>query len=212
MSTVMIFAGGDLLEEKVLEELPQPDYVIAADSGFVLANRFGFATDVIVGDFDSLPGGAVVPGTTELVRHPRDKDATDLELAFELALRRDPERIVLVGAQGGRFDHELSAATLVCSERWREVQEIDWVRQAATCSVVRGTRRLQGDTGATVSLIAIGGDALGVVTQGLEWELADEILYTGSSRGVSNRIRRPEFSVRVESGTLLVVLENDPNV
>lgn len=208
----MIFAGGDLLGEKVLEELPPPDYVIAADSGFVLANRFGFATDVIVGDFDSLPGEAVVPGTTELVRHPRDKDATDLELAFELAVRRDPERIVLVGAQGGRFDHELSAATLVCSERWREVQEIDWVRQAATCSVVRGTRRLQGDTGATVSLIAIGGDALGVTTQGLEWELADEILYTGASRGVSNRIRRPEFSVRVKSGTLLVVLENDPNV
>lgn len=86
--------------------------------------------------------------------------------------------------------------------------EIDWVRQTATCSVVRGTRRLQGDAGAVVSLIAMGGDAHGVVTHGLQWELADEILYAGSSRGISNRIRRPEFSVRVGKGTLLAVLGN----
>lgn len=212
MSTIMIFAGGETLTESALEELPRPDYVIAADSGFELADKFGFDTDVIVGDFDSLASLSDVPDGTELVRHHEDKDATDLELAFELALHRDPARIVLVGAQGGRFDHELSAATLICSDRWKDVAEIDWVRQAATCSVVRGTRRLQGDPGATVSLIAFGGDAHGVVTQGLEWELADEMLYSGSSRGVSNRIRRPEFSVRVESGILLVVLSNAPAV
>lgn len=208
MDTVLIFAGGESLESKVLDELPLPDYVIAADSGFSLAQGLGFNTDVIVGDLDSLSPLSDVPDGTKIIQHPRDKDASDLELAFELALHEDPGRIVLVGAEGGRFDHELSAATLICSDRWKNVPEIDWVRQTATCSVVRGTRRLQGDAGAVVSLIAMGGDAHGVVTHGLQWELADEILYAGSSRGISNRIRRPEFSVRVGKGTLLAVLGN----
>ncbi len=205
MTTVIIFAGGDEVPPRLLDELPDPDYLIAADSGLLSALDLGFHADVLVGDLDSLPH-ELIPQGLEVIRHPEDKDATDLELAFELALRRDPQRIVLVGAEGGRLDHELGAVAVVCSDRWSSVPEIDWVRVDATCSVVRSMRRLQGDRGSLVSLLAVGGDALGVTTGGLKWPLVGETLYYGSSRGMSNRIVKPEFTVSVEAGTLLAIL------
>lgn len=207
MSTILVVAGGDHVDPSLIEELPAPDHVIAADSGLVNAQLLGFEADVVVGDLDSLPDEKI-PEHTEVIRHPNEKDATDLELAFELALRYQPRRIVLVGAEGGRFDHELGAVAVICSDRWAAVPEIDWVRHNATCSVVRRIRRLQGDPGGLVGLLAAGGDALGVTTKGLKWSLSDETLHHGSSRGLSNEIVQPEFSVTVREGTVLAVLIN----
>ncbi|MDH3189589.1 MAG: thiamine diphosphokinase [Acidimicrobiia bacterium] len=208
MSTVLVFAGGDPVSPSLIDELPTPDYVIAADSGFVNARALGYKPDVVVGDFDSLPDQYDTVDA-QRVRHPAAKDHTDLELAFELALHQSPHRIVLVGAEGGRLDHELAAVAVVCSRRWDSVPEVDWVRRQAICSVVRQYRRLQGDLGGMVSLLAVGGDAEGVTTEGLQWALADETLPFGSSRGVSNRIVRPEFTIRVRRGTILAIVFNE---
>lgn len=205
MSTILVFAGGAETSYRLTDELPVPDFVIAADSGFLNAQHLGFAVDVVVGDLDSLPRESI-PDGVEVIRHPEEKDASDLELAFALALRRGPRRVVLVGAEGGRFDHELGAAGLICAERWAAIPEIDWVRETAICSVIRGMRRLQGDPGALVTLLAMGGDATGVVTEGLKWRLANETLHFGSSRGISNVIIRPEFSISVAGGVVLAIL------
>lgn len=207
MSTILIFAGGDNVPASLIDELPEPDLVIAADSGLLNAESLGFAVNVIVGDLDSLPLERIPEGA-EVVRHPADKDATDLELAFELANRHGPRRIVLVGAEGGRFDHELGAVSVLCSGRWASVPEIEWVRASETCSVIRGLRRLQGDPGDLITLLAIGGDATGVSTDGLKWPLTDETLFSGSSRGQSNEVVRPEFSIAVAEGTVLAILAN----
>lgn len=209
MSSIIIFAGGESSPSTLIGELPVPDLVIAADSGYGNAETLGFAVDVLIGDLDSLNHATSPNPAIETIRHPRDKDATDLELAFEYALRSQPRRIVLVGAEGGRFDHELSAISVLAGDRWATVPEIDWVRTDGNCHVIRGARRLQGDPGAYLSLIAIGGDAHGVTTVGLAWELSSQTLYAGSSRGISNQFKKPEVVVRVETGVLLAVVPND---
>ena len=110
------------------DELPAPDLVIAADSGYQIAHALGFDVDTLIGDMDSVGPLDEIPATTTIIRFPVEKDATDLELAFELAVREQPQRIVLVGAEGGRFDHELNAVAMICSDRWRFVPDIAWVR------------------------------------------------------------------------------------
>lgn len=206
-TTVLIFAGGSPVPIGVVTDLPAADIVIAADSGYAAATALGYQVDVVVGDFDSIDVDPL-PDGIEVERHPTDKDATDLELAMELAARRDPFRVVLVGAEGGRFDHEIGAVATLGSERWAAIPEIDWVRSDAIAHVIRGTRRIQGDLEAIVSLIPLGGDAAGVTTAGLMWDLDDETLYAGSSRGISNRFIRTEAVVTVGGGTLLGVLPN----
>lgn len=210
MSTIIVFAGGNSVPQSAVEELPDADRVIAADSGYLIAAALGYDVDTVVGDMDSIGPMSQLDESIEVVRHPVDKDATDLELAFELAVREQPRRIVLVGAEGGRFDHEVAAVSVICSDRWNVVPEIDWVRSDAISYVIRHTRRIQGDPGDHISLIPVGGDAIGVATTGLKWELKGETLHFGSTRGVSNLLLRTEILVRVSSGVVLGVIPAQP--
>lgn len=210
MSTIIIFAGGMKVPGTVADELPQADLVIAADSGYQIARSLGFHVDTLIGDMDSVGSLDDIPATTSIVRFPADKDATDLELAFELAVGGQPGRVVLAGAEGGRFDHEMSAAAVICSDRWRHVPEIDWVRSDSMSHVIRDTRRIQGDPGDLFSLIPVGGDATGVTTTGLQWELKGDTLHAGSSRGVSNILLQTEILVHVADGVLLGVFPSNP--
>jgi thiamine pyrophosphokinase len=204
METVIVFAASDQPPPEVLQELPEAELVIAADGGWHLAQTLDHPVDIVVGDLDSLDPDAL-PQHLIVERHPEDKDATDLELALTFAAKGNPARIVVVGGSGGRLDHELAVANLICSTRWRHVEEIDWVSGRGRAHVVRGFRRLHGDVGATFTLLAVGGTATGVRTRGLKWELDSGILEPGSTLGVSNVLIAPVVEVRVDSGTALAV-------
>lgn len=205
METILIFAGGDSPATSLAEELPDADLVVAADSGYDLAVAEGYPVDVLIGDLDSV-GAETIPGHVIVERHPVDKDATDLELALERVTMERPARIVVVGGAGGRVDHELAAAALLTSERWAGTEEIDWVTDRGWSHVVRGHRIIHGDVGATLSLIPMGGPALGVSTKGLRWNLTGATLDHGTTHGVSNRFVAPVADITVNRGCLLAVV------
>jgi thiamine pyrophosphokinase len=205
METVLIFAGGDSPAESLADELPDADLVVAADSGYDLAVAQGFVVDVLVGDLDSIQTEPI-PDHVIVQRHPVDKDATDLELALVQVLVDRPGRVVVVGGAGGRVDHELAAAALICSGRWDDIDEIDWVTDRGWSHVVRARRILHGDVGVTISLIPMGGDAHGVTTKGLKWDLTEATLPHGTTHGVSNEFIGPVADIRVTDGRLLAVL------
>lgn len=206
METILIFAGGDSPTESLVDELPDDvDLVVAADSGYDLAVAQGFAVDVLVGDLDSIET-EVIPGHVTVERHPADKNATDLELALEKVMAERPDRVVVVGGAGGRVDHELAAAALLCSERWTLIEQIDWVTDRGWSHVIRGRRVVHGDVGMTISIIPMGGDAHGVTTRGLRWDLSDATLYHGTTHGVSNEFLGPVADIWVGVGCVLAVL------
>jgi thiamine pyrophosphokinase len=205
METILIFAGGDSPTASLWDELPEPDLIIAADSGYDLADRAGFTVDVLVGDMDSIET-EVIPDSVIQERHPTDKDATDLELALARATDEEPLRIVVVGGGGARLDHELATAALLCSERWADVEELDWVTDRGTAYVVRSRRIIHGDPGAIFTLIPMGGPVTGVNTRGLRWNLMDATMHPGTTWGVSNELTGPVADIRVATGCLLVVM------
>ena len=204
MDTVLIFAGGDLPEPNLADELPAADLVLAADSGYDVAVHLGVRVDVLVGDLDSVTASPI-PDHVVIEQYPVDKDQTDLDLALELALREDASRVVVIGGTGGRFDHEISAVGLIGSDRWAGIDELDWISSRGRAYVVRRRRILHGDVGATVSLVPVGGPVTGLTTMGLHWELEGDDLQPGSTRGVSNVMRGPVADIRLDSGCLLVV-------
>ena len=61
------------------------------------------------------------PGTT-VDRHPAEKDATDLELAFDAAIARGARRVVLVDGGGDRLDHLLGNLLLLASPAFAGVE------------------------------------------------------------------------------------------
>lgn len=205
ITTVVIVAGGDRIPPSALDGLPEEIWVIAADSGLEHARRIGLAVELVVGDFDSVSETELAGHAGEVERHPTDKDATDLELALRAA-RRLPglERIVVLGGHGGRLDHLLANATTLSSPELAAV-EVEWRAGPATVRVVHKRARLIGGPSETVTLLPIGGPVTGVTTRGLKWELDDETIEFGSSRGVSNLFRAEEATVTVRGGVLLAI-------
>ncbi len=205
METVLVFGGGDPPLAEITDELPRADLVVAANGGYDIAVRLGYRVDVLVGDLDSITEREF-PDHLILESHSPDKDATDLELALVLVVSQQvPSRVVVVGAAGGRLDHELAVASLLCSDRFAAVEEIDWISGRGSAHVIRGRRILHGDVGAHLTLIPMHGDATGVTSKGLQWALKDDTLTAGSTRGVSNVLRGPVADIRVGTGCLLAV-------
>ncbi len=186
------------------------DLVIAADGGAGSLDRIGRLPDRLVGDLDSVePGLAEGLAASGVVveRHPTDKDGSDTELAVEAALAAGATEVVLLGAFGGsRIDHELANLLLLADPALagRSVRAVRATTQVRALSG-GGKTDLDGGVGATVTLLPVGGDALGVTTEGLRWPLADATLGFGRSRGLSNEVVRTPASVRIERGTLLVI-------
>jgi thiamine pyrophosphokinase len=113
---------------------------------------------------------------------------------------------VVLGALGGpRVDHALANALLLAHAD--HAGRLRIVRGSMSVRVVRGGERivLGAHEGEIVSLLAVGGDARGVRTEGLRYALDGETLALGSSRGVSNEVSAPGAAVGLDEGALLVV-------
>ncbi|MGH8936740.1 MAG: thiamine diphosphokinase [Acidimicrobiia bacterium] len=206
--TALVLTGGQPVDRDVLGSLPRQALVIAADSGIEQAATLGLPVHLAVGDFDSVTPAALQAAMTagaRVERHPVSKDRTDLEIALEAAGRAGARRVVIVGGEGGRLDHFLANALLVASPEFADL-EIEWRAGAARVVVVRRRAEISGRPGDLLTLLAVGGAARRVRTEGLRYPLQDEDLLPGSSRGVSNELTGPLAAVSLESGTLLAVL------
>lgn len=184
------------------------DLVIAVDGGGLVCREAGVRPDILVGDFDSLPGHVVdefVSAGVRVVEFPADKDDTDLALALDIARREGADRVTVTAASTGRLDHTLAVvgalvAAADLQPRVREPELSGWVVSTARCARLR----LKG-VGSTVSLIAPGWSAT-VSVRGVRWPLSRAVLSPLSPLGVSNVITDPEGAiVEVHEGTVLVL-------
>ncbi len=183
-----------------------PDLVIAADGGLEAARRWRLRVDAVVGDLDSASEAALDWAKRDgavIDSHPVDKDATDLELAMAAALAQVEAVHVLLPA-GGRLDQAMASLVVLASPRWAAL-EISATVGEAHVAVVRGLRRLRGEVGEVVSLLAVGGPALVASTTGLLFPLTEEALSPTSGRGTSNVIVAAPPTVEVVEGVLLAI-------
>jgi thiamine pyrophosphokinase len=207
-SLALVFAGGDRPQRGAVADLAHADFVVAADSGVEHALALGWRVDLVVGDLDSADPAAIERATAAgaaVERYPTDKDATDLELALEAARHRGCHRVVVVGGHGGRLDHFLANALLLASPAFSSLR-VEARVGSADVVVVRDHAVLPGRVGDLCSLLAVGGPALGVRTEGLRFPLDGDDLLPGSTRGVSNELVDAVASVSLGDGVLLAVL------
>ena len=212
-SSTVIIANGPPPEEATVRCWLRPDddstpvRLICADGGARIALALGLTPEVVVGDLDSLDEAAqarLKAMGCRFVVYPAAKDWTDLELALKLAVQEGATEIVILGALGGRLDQELANILLLLLP---EVEGVPTriVDERQEMFVARGQAEIAGQSGDVVSLIPLGGDAEGIVTEGLLYPLRDEPLLSGPARGVSNVMTGPIANVTLRSGALLIV-------
>jgi thiamine pyrophosphokinase len=204
----VIILGGDVPSLD-----PRHDFddalVIAADSGWDHAVSLGMTPHILVGDFDSISPAALVharESAAEIVEHPRDKDATDAELALAIAMEHAVNSIHVMSGGGDRLDHILGALHILgtpaqCGVRMtcaagRALIHVGTVHHHAT---------FRANIGETISLLPVGGKVRVTSTTGLRWSLSDEVLDPFSSRGISNVATDTNVTVHVAEGVLFVI-------
>ena len=187
---------------------PAPgDYVIAADRGFDSLLAYGVMPDLAVGDFDSL---GEVPSGKNVIRHPVEKDDTDMMLAVKTGLSRGCRTFVLYGGIGGRLDHtyaNLQTLTYLSDHGARGYLLGDGFAATAWKDGV-----LDFPAGLTgpVSVFCPGEKAEGVSIEGLYYPLQNAVLTSGFPLGVSNQFIGVSARVSVRKGTLLAMWQEAP--
>ena len=218
---VLVFANGELAAgDWVWATLARAEVVIAADGGLRHLLALARRPDVLIGDLDSLPPGIVAETAPEvagaIVRYPREKDETDLELALLYAVDRYPEaEVIILGGTGGRLDHLLANVLILAHPRLRgrpirflDDRQSAWLVAADAApgaAGAPGATTIAGAPGDIVSLLPLGGPAHVTATSGLRWPLRDEWLAFGPARGVSNEMTAETATVRLDQGALLCV-------
>jgi thiamine pyrophosphokinase len=203
--------GGDVPDQRVARHLPAGAEVICADSGLDHADALGLAPSVVVGDLDSVTPAALrraVEAGVPVVAHPADKDATDTELALQLAVAHGHDHIVVVSGGGGRLDHALGALLALAHVDLAPTSVLEaWIGPARV-RVLHGpaSATVTAQPGATVSLVPLAGPARAVRTTGLRWALDGEDLTAGSTRGLSNELTAPLATVELVDGVLAIIV------
>jgi thiamine pyrophosphokinase len=192
------------------------ELVVAADGGWDKASTLGLAPGLLVGDADSLPEARFAEVAAQGVPIERSlaaKDESDGELALLAALRRGATHVTILGALGGkRFDHALANVGLLALPEPGAV-EVELLDATTRVRLLRAPAvdgaaarcELAGAAGDLVSLLPLGGPALGVTTAGLLYPLLNETLRPGPARGLSNVRLTSEASVSLRRGYLLIV-------
>ncbi len=207
----LLFAGGNL-GDWALEDIREDDFLIGVDRGALFLVRHKRKPHLAIGDFDSVNTEELAEIQQQsdqfLTCDPILKDVTDTEMAFNWALERQPDEIVLLGVLGTRFDHTLAnvhlllkglRAGILCRiiDEKNEVMLID-----RPISVSKGRY-------SHLSLLPLTEQVTGITLEGFQYPLHNATLRIGDSLGISNVLLEKQGTIQVESGQLLVIKSMD---
>lgn len=210
---VYIFAGGRI-DPACLEQvkLSESDMIIGADRGALFLVNHGISPDIAVGDFDS-----VSPEELEIIRTKSkdfiscdavDKDLTDTELAFDLAIKNKATEIIMFGVLGTRFDHSLANVHIMLRGMQHQIASSIW--DVNNYITLTGTSCELEERGYTyVSLLPLTPEVTGITLEGFMYPLQNATIKLGQSLGVSNRLSDKVGRIRIDSGLLLIIQSKD---
>ena len=202
MSVCYLVGAGDFHGQISVDD---NDLIIAVDGGYDNLVRYGYKPDILIGDLDSIK--TAIPEGMRCVRYPKEKDETDMLLAYEAGVKFGYSDFVMLGATGGRLDHTYANLSLLlyAKEKGHNVTVID--EYGMILCIKNESISLAGNEGATLSVFAIGGNADGVTIRGTKYEVDNITLTPSFPVGVSNEFGIAPAFISVENGALLIIAE-----
>ena len=197
MKKALIITGGFLNAERISVATKDFDMILAADSGYMSAEKLHISPDIVLGDFDS----SKIPKTAaEILKVPAEKDETDTMLACSVAIERGANDLLILGGTGGRVDHFISNLFLLESLCDRGI--------SATLSDGENTLRILQNESVTVedrsgyfSVFAL--DTCRVTLSGCKYPLTDYTLTRTDSFAVSNEVVGKAATITVSGKAVL---------
>jgi thiamine pyrophosphokinase len=183
------------------------DRIICVDGGTNHAHRMGLLPNLIIGDLDSIDPMVLHDYENKGVsikKYPRDKEASDLELAIQEALTYEPSELWCFCTWGGRPDHALTNINVLghYAAKGLKISIFDesWLAQYVTKDY---PAKFSGQVQDTLSLIPLTPTVEGVQLTGTRWPLDNATLEWGKSLTLSNEFAQPDVTVVVSEGLLI---------
>ena len=218
MRVCLIITGGklDLAFARSFLERETFHKVIAVDGGLEAVRALGLTPDYVVGDFDTVEEDVIEEfrKASYIVweSHKPEKNETDTELARNRALTMACDRIVFLGATGGRVDHLLGNLHLLYGCMEREVEA--WIVDAWNkIYLVDQNRTFVRDQlwGKYVSFLPYTEKVTGITLKGFKYPLNKKNIKRGEEAGlcISNEVEDEVGTLEFEEGVLVCVESRD---
>lgn len=214
--------GGPLDLEFAAGFLKDREYecIIAVDAGLSSCLKLGLHPDLLVGDFDTFGRDNILkyqsaPGITVDIHQP-EKDETDTELAFQDAIKAGCREVDVLGATGGRLDHELSNIQLLAQGKKRGLDVTLYDRQNRLSLIDSEFEKERiflknGLYGKYVSFLPLTEEVKGITLIGFKYPLKDKdiSILENPSLCVSNEVIEERAVMTFKKGILVCVESKD---
>ena len=211
MKKALLISGGRQVSKGLIEKYLDR-FIIVADGGARLLMKYDLGANLLLGDLDSIGEEALTyirKHKIEVKKFPVKKDFTDTELALSYLVDEGYRDIVILGALGTRFDHEL-ANLLNLKKLYKknvkakiedDYNEVIYVEEGSYDFIKTNKKYF--------SLINAG-DRMNFTTKGLYYEVENlEINSENPSRGVSNEMVGDSATIKINSGSAFIIQSRD---
>lgn len=196
----VIIGNGDINDyDYIRSKIKDGDFIICADGGLRHLENLKIKADLAIGDFDS----SKVRDDIECIIYPADKDFTDGEIALDYAVEKGFDDIVMIAMTSPRLDHTFTNVMLTVRDG-----NICLIDEKNEIRSVTDKLVLEGKKGKTMSIIPVFGNLSGVSLKGFRYELSNDILFFGNSRGNSNVITEDKSEITVKDGIGIVIIND----
>jgi thiamine pyrophosphokinase len=205
----IIVAGGTPPSKKLLKsEMTPKSVIIAVDSGADCLWKYQITPNYLIGDFDSIDDKALhfwANKNIPIERHPKDKDATDSQLALKKATALGVKEVVFLGClTGKRIDHLLGAFGLLA--KCLDLNIVACLKDDyQIINLLNQPKIIHGKNGEVFSLQAYGEPVKKLSISGGKYRLKNYELKTGDALTLSNEFQNQAVSIQFANGRLMLI-------
>lgn len=204
----LIISGGDVVSKKVVSKYAaKADYIIGADKGAETAYKYNLDLDIVLGDFDSINPEILEKLNCEIIKHPVEKDKTDLELSLDVLIEKSYKKIIVLNALGNRIDHTMGNLFLL--EKYEDV-DIRIIDNFTEIFIMKNNKVVIEDRRDYIlSIIPINKKIRIEKLKGVKYPLDKKDVKRGSTLCISNIINQRECLISISEGKAFIIITNN---
>lgn len=202
MTNVVILAGGSISNVNNTDN----KYIIAVDKGLEYAINNNLDVDMVIGDFDSIHKR--YKEEIDKYSHKtydKDKDMSDLELAYNYCLDNNMFSIEVYGSTGDRLDHTFSNFQLIKTYKKKGLN-ITLIDDKNIINYIEEKKEFKNIM-QNISFLASDEESI-ITVSGVKWPLNKHNIKYGDTLTISNKII-DKAVVKIIKGGVFVIQSND---
>lgn len=212
MKCLIVAGGAKPKDEIITKYASQCDLIIGVDKGCNYLYEAEINPNYIVGDFDSsrkdIIENLVEYGAVKY-QYQCEKNFTDSEEAFELAISKGVHEIIFLGSTGQRFDHTLGNLGLLLKALKLNIKAKIVDDRNEIFLVNKSTTIKKNGYYKYISFLAYNDTVKEFTIKDAKYNLDKYTLEVGNSRTVSNEFLNEEINIEISNGNILVILSKD---